>query len=323
MDRVELRELSYFVAVAEELHFGRAAERLGIAQPPLSRAIIKLEQHLGVTLLTRTSRSVALTAAGETLLHEARKALDAAAAAVRRACRAGEVKPRLPVAMKPGGDSGLLPRILATYRGEEAAVPVEILVCGVGEQASWLREGKADAAFLHLPYDDASGFDTEPLVEEPQVVVLPREHALAGNSALSVEDLRDEPAPRWPGMPADRTTGPLVRDSGQLMQLIALGQAVAVLPASVSAHLHPDLVAVPVPDAPHTTTVMAWPERSRSLAVAAFVRAAARAGKERAVGGPTAPTWPSEATVGGPTGAVSREAARYASASPSAASSVE
>ncbi|GAA1800305.1 hypothetical protein GCM10009735_35860 [Actinomadura chokoriensis] len=78
---VETRELTYFLAVARELHFGRAAERLGIAQPPLSRAIGRLERRLGVTLLERTSRRVALTPAGETLLAEGAAALDAVAAA--------------------------------------------------------------------------------------------------------------------------------------------------------------------------------------------------------------------------------------------------
>ncbi|WP_344294977.1 LysR family transcriptional regulator, partial [Streptomyces synnematoformans] len=84
MDTVETRELRYFVAVAEELHFGRAAERLGMAQPPLSRAVQQLERRLGVRLLVRDRRGVALTGAGEMLLHEGRAAVDAATAAVRR-----------------------------------------------------------------------------------------------------------------------------------------------------------------------------------------------------------------------------------------------
>ena len=86
---MERREFVYFVAVAEERHFGHAAARLGISQPPLSRAIKQLEQRMGVSLLRRTSRSVALTPAGQVLLHEARKALDAMDAAIRRSQRAG------------------------------------------------------------------------------------------------------------------------------------------------------------------------------------------------------------------------------------------
>src|SRR5829696_1696223 len=101
---METRELRYFVAVAEELHFGRAAERLGIAQPPLSRAIKQLEQRLGVPLIERTSRRNTLTQAGEVLLHEAKKALDAVAAAARRTQRAGQETPRLTLVMKAGSD---------------------------------------------------------------------------------------------------------------------------------------------------------------------------------------------------------------------------
>lgn len=99
MDILETRELRYFVAVAEELHFGRAAERLGMAQPPLSRAIQQLERRLGVRLLERNRRGVRLTGAGEVLLQEGRAALDAAAAAVRRTRRTGG-------ADGPGGPRG-------------------------------------------------------------------------------------------------------------------------------------------------------------------------------------------------------------------------
>jgi DNA-binding transcriptional LysR family regulator len=100
MDPLETRELRYFITLAEELHFGRAAERLGMAQPPLSRSIRQLERRLGVTLFERTSRAVRLTPAGAVLLAEGRSALDALAAAARRAQRAGQDEPRLVLAMK-------------------------------------------------------------------------------------------------------------------------------------------------------------------------------------------------------------------------------
>ncbi|MGA9832118.1 MAG: LysR family transcriptional regulator, partial [Trebonia sp.] len=115
MDRIETRELAYFVAVADELHFGRAAARLGIAQPALSKTVRQLERRLGVTLFERTSRAVALTEAGRVLSREARVALEAVSAAALRTQRAGTSDPRLILAMKPGGDAGLLPAILAAY----------------------------------------------------------------------------------------------------------------------------------------------------------------------------------------------------------------
>jgi DNA-binding transcriptional LysR family regulator len=90
MDQLETRELRYFLAVAEELHIGRAAQRLGMAQPPLSRALQRLERRLGVLLLERTSRGVTLTPAGSVLLAEGRRALDAVDAAARRTTQAGQ-----------------------------------------------------------------------------------------------------------------------------------------------------------------------------------------------------------------------------------------
>jgi DNA-binding transcriptional LysR family regulator len=276
MDAPELRELSYFVAVAEELHFGRAAGRLGMAQPPLSRAIQQLERRVGVTLLERSSRAVRLTPAGEVMLAESRKVLDAATAAVRRAQRAGRGHPRLLLAMKPHGDVGLLEPILRRYRRNPDAVEVEVVVCGIGEQAPMLRDGRVDLAFLHAPYDDLSGFDTEPLLTQDQVAVLPRAHPLADRSALVLADLDGEPTPRWPGRYTSQeaeSKAPHVRDTGQLLQLIALGQVVAVLPESVRSYARADVVCVPLLDAPQTSVLLAWPERTTSRAVAAFVRA--------------------------------------------------
>ncbi|RKE20793.1 LysR family transcriptional regulator [Streptomyces sp. TLI_171] len=278
MDVPETRELSYFVAVAEELHFGRAARRLGMAQPPLSRAVARLERRMGVQLLERTSRSVQLTAAGRVFLAESRKALDAVSASVRRAQRAGRTDPKLTLVMKPNGDGGLLEPALRRYRRDPDAVDVEVVVCGIGEQAPMLRDGRADVAFLTAPYDDVAGFDTEALVTQDQVAVLPRAHRLAGRAALTLADLAGEPLPRWPGDDehADDRLPP-VRDTSQLMQLIALGQLVAVVPESMRRRAWPDVVCVPVLDAPPTAVLVAWPERTTSRAVAALVRACARA----------------------------------------------
>lgn len=275
MERLSTRELEYFVALAEELHFGRAAERLGIAQPPLSRAISQLERRVGVPLLERTSRKVTLTPAGEVLLHESRKALDAVSAAMLRTRRAGAVSSRLVVVLKPGGDGGLLPDILARYEKDPDAIEVDLLFCGVGEQATMLRDGRADVGFVHTPHDDLSGFDTERLVVEKMIVVLPAGHRLAARSHVRLEDLEGENLPSWQGGTVDEGHGPDPHAGGRLMQLIALGRLVAVVPESLAGQLRRDLTCVPVEDAPPSTLLVAWPERSRSRAVAAFVRAAA------------------------------------------------
>jgi len=281
---VETRELRYFVAVAEERHFGRAAERLGIAQPPLSRAIRQLERRLGVALLERTSRSVTLTEAGAVLLAEGRAALDAVEAAgrrARRAARAADGSPGLVLAAKAGASGELLAKLLDAYAAEPGAVPVEVLLCGIGEQERLLRDGRADVALLHRPFDATAGFDTEDLLTEGQVAVLPAGHPLARRTHLRAADLADGAGlvqPRWPrpdGTYPDGP-GPQVRDHTQLLQLIALGRTSAVLPESVRTHLRGDLAAVPVLDAPRVTTVIAWPPHSRSRGLAGLVDVATR-----------------------------------------------
>jgi DNA-binding transcriptional LysR family regulator len=279
---VETRELRYFVAVAEELHFGRAAHRLGIAQPPLSRAIAGLERRLGAALLERGSRGVTLTGAGAVLLREARAALDAVEAAerrTRRAALAGTGRPAVVLAAKAGASSELLAKLLDAYGAEPGAVAVDVLLCGPGEQAPVLRDGRADVALLHRPFDDTAGFDTEDLHTEGQIALLPAGHPLGTRAELRLAEitgLPDLPLPRWPR--PDGTfpdgPGPQVRDHTQLTQLIALGRACAIVPETGRAGLGEGLTAVPVVDAPRVTTVIAWPPHSRSTAVAGLVRAA-------------------------------------------------
>ena len=281
---METRELRYFVAVAEELHFGRAAQRLGMAQPPLSRAIRQLERRLGVTLLNRTSRAVTLTEAGSVLLVEGRAALDAVDAAdrrTRRAALAGNGHPGLVLVTKAGASGELLAKMLAAYAAEPGAAAVDVLLCGIGEQERLLRDGRADVALLHLPFDSTAGFDTEELCTERQVVVLPAGHPLTARPHLTTAEvgaLPDLPLPRWPRRDGTypEGPGPQLWDLTQLYQLIALGRASAVLPESCRADLRHDLAIVPVVDAPTVTTVIAWPPHSRSLAVADLVRAATR-----------------------------------------------
>lgn len=283
VDDLETRELRYFAAVAEELHFGRAAERLGIAQPPLSRAIAQLERRLGVQLLERNRRGVELTEAGRVLLRESRLALDAVAAAARRARRAGDSQ--LILATKAGASHELLQRLLDSPE----APPVEILLCEVGEQAGLLRDGSADVAIMHRPYDDVAGFDTEDLHVEGQVAILPAAHPLAARDTLTmaeVSDVPDLPIARWPRLDGSYPDGPgpEVRTQSKLAQLVALGRTLLVIPASSRAWQWPEHVAVPVVDAPDVTTVIGWPPNSRSPELAALVRAAVALRTESPVG---------------------------------------
>ena len=290
METLETRELRYFLAVAEELHFGRAAERLGMAQPPLSRAIQQLERRLGVLLLQRNRRGVALTGAGEVLLQEGRAALDAATAAARRTRRAGGAdasggpdgaggpRNRLVLAVKAPAGPGLLQKLLDAYAAEPDAAEIEVLPTGMCEQEEMLRDGRADVALMHAPFNNLAGFDSEELMREGQIAVLPAGHPLAARRALSLAEVRDIPGlplARWPRNGVyPPGPGPEIRDQTQLAQLIALGRTVTVFPESARSWLWAEHATVPVTDAPPVVTHIAWPAHSRSLALAALIRTA-------------------------------------------------
>ncbi|MGW0197224.1 LysR family transcriptional regulator [Nonomuraea sp. NPDC003201] len=284
MNDLEVRQLRYFVAVAEELHFGRAAERLGMAQPPLSRAIRALERQLGVPLLVRTTRHVALTPAGETLLRDARIALDAVTAAARRARHAGRSDPVLRLALKADYDGGLLPGILAAYRSEAAALPVELVLGGKGEQLAALHDGRADVALVPAPLDeplDARGLDVEPLLTEPRLVALAASDPLASRSRLRLADLTGRilpdgtPADGREACPATAGTRPRRLDLAEIFNLVEVGSIVWFPPASVAPrHPRPGIAYRIVSDLAPITLTLAWPHHSRSPAVAAFVRTA-------------------------------------------------
>ncbi|MEO3745885.1 LysR family transcriptional regulator [Plantactinospora sp. B5E13] len=272
MSNLETRQLRYFVAVAEERHFGRAAERLGMAQPPLSRAIRDLERQLGVQLLIRTTRQVTLTSAGETLLADARVALDAVAAAEHRARNAGRPVPTLRLALKADYDAGLLPKIMDAYR----TPPVELLLGGHGEQVPALRDGRADVALLPTPFDER-GLDTEPLVTGPRLVALAAADPLAARTTVRLSDLTGRRLPDGtpaeaggPQPPADRRSR---LDLSQIFNLVEVGNIVWFLPDWVARRFpRPNIAYRPVDGLEPTTLAVAWPAESRSAAVATFVR---------------------------------------------------
>ncbi|WP_435207665.1 LysR family transcriptional regulator [Micromonospora sp. bgisy143] len=278
MNPVESRPLRYFVAVAEELSFTRAAERLGIASPALSRAISGLESDLGVRLLDRTTRSVALTETGAVLLADARAALVALDAATRRARRAAGVPGgKLVVAVKADVEGGLLEDVLAAYRAEHAAVPVEVMFTGWREQPALVRAGEADVAIVVEPFD-ADGLDVEPLLSERQVLALPAGHPLAGRPRLRMADIESEHQQVVPGAHVYVRHGeqaPPFGDMVQMLRQIELGRMLALLPVSLAErNARPQLSWRSVDDAPEAAFAVAWPQHSRSLAVAAFVRLA-------------------------------------------------
>jgi len=273
MAELETREIEYFVAVAEELNFRRAAERLLIAQPALSKAISRLESRLGVRLLDRDSKRVCLTAAGEALLSQGRLALSAVSLAARSAQQAARPDARLRLVMKPGGDANLLSGILAAYAQEPSAPEVDVLFGGVSDRIEFLRDGRADIALLYTPLDDLTGLRHVTLLTEERVAVLPRGHRLARRRSLRLADLHGEIMPRWQGLD-EAGEGPEVADMSQLTHLITLGRAIALLPPSALGPPHPDLIRVPVTDATPSSLVLAWPGAGSYPAVEAFARCA-------------------------------------------------
>jgi DNA-binding transcriptional LysR family regulator len=290
----DLEGIRKFLVVAEELNFTRAAQRLGMAQPPLSAAIGQLERRLGVRLLERTSRQVTLTPAGTVLAEQGRGAMERLGAAVERTRRAGARPDTLTVAVKAGGATGLLRDITRRCAQDPLMPELHLLLGYRGGPAAAVRSGAADVAIAHGPFDQ-HGLDTEHLLTEPRVAVLPADHRLARHQALCRADLAGEPMPRWAGSADDATAawwaggddgpgtrtppgGPAVSDMNQLLEAVALGQAVAYVPASVGRRNRGgDLAFVPVTDLDPSEVVAAWPRGSRSRAVAGFVRAAVQA----------------------------------------------
>jgi DNA-binding transcriptional LysR family regulator len=191
---MELRHLNYFVAVAEELHFGRAAQRLGIAQPPLSQQIRKLEEELGVLLFERsTRRQVKLTEAGLAFLREARSALaqaEQAIAAARRAARGQEGQ--LAVGVVGSITFDILPVILKTFRVRYPNVTLALRELTSIGQAEALRQERLRVGFVR-PLADTSGLRLEPLLTEPLVAAVPEGHPLASRSEIDIAEIAREP----------------------------------------------------------------------------------------------------------------------------------
>ncbi|UCD68370.1 MAG: LysR family transcriptional regulator [Betaproteobacteria bacterium] len=176
---MELRHLRYFVAVATELHFGRAAEKLHISQPPLSMQIRALEDELGVILLRRTRRHVSLTCAGRAFLQDAKQILERTDQAILTARRAGRGEiGELAVGFISVADYNLLPLVLREFRRQYPMVTLSLKESTTDAQISDLTEGRIDVGFL-LPPVTQPGIESVPILREPLIAALPEHHPLA------------------------------------------------------------------------------------------------------------------------------------------------
>lgn len=191
--RLETRHLRYFVAVAEELHFGRAASRLHISQPPLSQQIRQLEEDIGTRLFERTQRSVRLTHAGEILLVQARQILSDLEEAVSlvQASARGEGG-FLRLGYTAASAYAYLPPLLNAFKQRYPGVEVYLNEQLSGQQILNLQEGRLDVGLVRPPIDEAD-LSSEKLIEEALVVAMHVDHPLASHRIIDVKDLHDVP----------------------------------------------------------------------------------------------------------------------------------
>ncbi|MFJ4365614.1 LysR family transcriptional regulator [Streptomyces chartreusis] len=192
---VHVRDLRYFVAVAEELHFTRAAERLYVSQPALSKQVRALERHLGVELFRRDPQGVTLTEAGAALLPHARRVLDAwsEGSAALEAARVA-ARSTLVVGMSTSpGRGGLLPAIRSRFTAAHPDTVLRLRQVSWEDPTAGLADGDADIAFVWLPLPDAERYGWTVVAEEPRLVALPDTHRLASRPEIDFADLLDEP----------------------------------------------------------------------------------------------------------------------------------
>jgi len=287
---MELRHLRYFIAVAEELHFGRAAERLCIAQPPLSQQIQQLERELGFRLFHRTQRHVELTAAGQLMLEEAREilaGLERAAAAGRRVAR-GEVG-WIGIGFVGTATYEFLPAALSAFRALHPEVELVLRELVSAKQVQALRDKRIHIG-LARPGVVEKGIVSVPLYQEPLVVALPTRHPLAQKERLTLAELEDEPFILFPRYPKPSYADYLISlcegvgFSPQVVQeaaeihtaisLVAAGLGVTLVPASVQS-AHREGIAYRPFEAPQPTTELTAIHRNgeTSPLVAAFLKA--------------------------------------------------
>lgn len=275
--------MRYFVAVAEELHFGRAAARLHMSQPPLSRAIRQLESELGAALFARSPAGVTLTGAGTVLLPEAR-ALLARADLVRARVAAAAGARTLTVGVLEGGAGPQVSRLADAFRRRHPHVEVRIRESDLSEPACGLSAGRVDVALTRGPFD-TSGLRVRELRAEPVGALLRADDPLARRERLSLADLAGR---RWFTFPPgtdpvwqaywsgeEPRHGPVVRAVAECRQAVLWNGTVGLTPL---AHRPPEgLTVVALSDMPPSPVVAAWVRGAHHPLVPSFVRLAADA----------------------------------------------
>ncbi|MDI9570507.1 MAG: LysR family transcriptional regulator [Pseudomonadota bacterium] len=289
---MELRHLQYFVAVAEELHFGRAARRLNISQPPLSQQIRLLEEEIGVRLLNRTKRRVEITPAGAAFLAEARRILVASEEAVRQALRAdkGEIG-SLAVGFIGSANYSVLPPVIREFRRRFQEVELSLTEMNTSNQIEALRAGRIQVGFLRPPPGSAEGeLAMLPVYREPLVVAMSRNHPLQGMEETPLRLLAKEsfimiPRQRGPGYfdhlialcQREGFSPHIVLEASQfhtIVGLVATELGIAVVPASMRRSRFEGVVFRTVAGGAETILHAAWMRDHDSLVLRNFIAVA-------------------------------------------------
>lgn len=287
---MELRQLRYYVAVAEELHFRRAAERLHMSQPPLSHQIRLLEQELGVELLTRTRRRVDMTPAGEAFLRDARTVLAELDRATRNAQRihAGQTG-TLRVSFAGSALLSVVPRVVQRLTDTHPAIDIELHERSTSDQVRALVAGATDLGLAPLPVGDAD-VEIDVLVRERTVAAVPASHPLARARDVTLRRLAEFPFVLFPREQApgyhdllmmsvtSAGTPPRViqqaAETQTIIGLVAAGVGISLVPASVQQLALDGVAYRPVSDAPDTELAALTRRGDRTALIAAFLEAA-------------------------------------------------
>jgi DNA-binding transcriptional LysR family regulator len=285
---VELRHIEAFIAVAEELNFRRAAERLHMAQPPLSQQIKRLEREVGTTLLNRTTRQVSLTDAGAAFLQEARHAVRAAHAAPQAAREVAAGRTGV-VRLGFSGVTSYEALVLLTRKYREHRPRVRLDIVGPvygGELIERLDRHEIDAGLVRLPVA-GSRIAVREITRHPIAAVLPADHPLADRQQVSLLDLRDEPVISHPTKRGAGTVTVIhgaflahgfspnivqeAPDTHTIMSLVGAGAGIGYVPISAGHIKLPGVVLVPVADIPAVPLALAWRQDDTNPALLALV----------------------------------------------------